>query len=161
MRASRTFRAVTARAASSTQQLIKVAVWLAMLLLIALIAIGLLAWRLVHQHTVHAVSNAKTKTENEMQLFKCAEVNAAANNSVDTLTARLVDCRGQNQDIARRLSRAVDQRKAAEDRIAREARAGVDSLNQILDSNEQCRDRPVCRPISDELRRRWSQNPHQ
>lgn len=148
----------TLRAAESAQ-LLQVIGWLAALLVLALIAIGVLVWQWIDQRVDHAAALAKAQTAHSEQLRVCGEVNEGANNAVETLTARLTECRGESQDIAKRLSRAIAQRDAAQRRIERESRADIDQLQRLLETHDACRDRPVCRPLSDELRRRWAESP--
>lgn len=152
-------RAFKALRAAESAQLLKALAWVGVLLLLALIAIGVLAWQLIEQRVEHAAALSKAQTEHTEQLRVCGEVNEGANNAVETLTARLVECRGESQDIAKRLSRAIAQRDAAQRRIERESRADVESLQRLLETHDACRDRPVCRPLSDELRRRWAESP--
>lgn len=143
--------------AAQSAQLLKVIAVLVLLLLAAIGAIVWLGWSLFDQGRDHATALAKAQTEHSEQLRVCGEVNAGVNSSVTALTQRLVECRGESQDIAQRLSRAISQRKEAEERLARAARADLDGLDRLLESNDACRDRPVCRPLSDELRRRWAE----
>jgi hypothetical protein len=150
-----TFKAL---GAAQSAQLLKVIAVLVLLLLAAIGAIGWLAWSLFDQGRDHAAALAKSQTEHSEQLRVCGEVNDGVNSAVDDLTEKLVECRGESQDIERRLSRAISLRKEAEERLARAARADLDGLNRLLESHDACRDRPVCRPLSDELRRRWAES---
>jgi biopolymer transport protein ExbB/TolQ len=145
------------RAAQSAHLLKAIAV-LGALLLLALVAIGVLAWQLVAQRTAHVKALTKAQTEHTVQLRTCGEINDGATAVVETLTRSLTECRGESQQVAERLARAVAQREAEKRRIERAQRAEIESLNRLLETHDACRDRPVCRPLSDELRRRWAEN---
>lgn len=151
--------AFKALGSAQSAQLLKVIAALVLLLLAAIGAIVWLGWSLFDQGRDHSAALAKAQTAHSEQLRVCGEVNEGANNAVETLTARLVECRGESQDIAKRLSRAIAQRDAAQRRIERESRADVESLQRLLETHDACRDRPVCRPLSDELRQRWAESP--
>lgn len=131
---------------------------LALAVIVLVLLLGLSVWGNVLQFRGKATAVgqvlsrlAAAEARSKAEIEACAATNARAAGTVAVLEAELLQCRGQQQDMAGDLALARRERDRARRAVTAEIQQRQTTVQLLVDRNESCAPRPLCRAVSDEL----------
>lgn len=94
---------------------------------------------------------AASEARGAAELQACGDTNARVNQTVQVLGDELHQCRGQQQDMAGDLALAFRQRDRARRAVTAEIQQRQTTVQLLVERNESCAPRALCRAVSDQL----------